>query len=95
MGGERIIILEGLSVKVERRLYKREYINIESEFIHKEAKNPETRELFGYIYDISEGGIKIIISDETSKNIAKAMLPGDTVYFQEVDSYELEFKKKI
>lgn len=78
---------------MERRAYKRECIKLESGFIRKEAENPNERELFGCIYDISEVGMKIIISDEKNREIANEILEGDIICFQTVDVYELYYKE--
>lgn len=74
---------------MDRRLYQREYINIESEFINETSMRPEQREFFGQIADISEGGVKITISEKSDFESAKELSVGDKIYFQAVDTYKL------
>lgn len=78
---------------MDRREYKRECIELESVFIRKDAENPNERELFGCIYDISEVGMKIIVSEEKNKKIANEILAGDVICFQTVDVYKLYYKE--
>lgn|GEM_PF-4541103 len=73
---------------MERRFYKRDVVNLLSNFIVA-ANEPGKREFYGNIKDVSEGGIKIEVLDEDCNDIVNNLAVGDIIQFQSVDEYEM------
>lgn len=81
---------------MDRRYYQRTKVDKEGIFFIK-TNNPGKRDFIGTIVDISEGGIRIHISEEQYEESVSTIEVGSVISFQAYDEYQLynELKQEV
>lgn len=81
-------------MRTERRLHQRIVSQLQANF-YIESDNNDPNEFGGIIENLSENGIKIVVSDQDDFKVVNEIVVGDEVVFQAVDEYELYGKTRM